>query len=238
MVGTGISAIEDVTEDGVPLTVAEPEGVPRGGIVVLHEARGVTDLVLGLLGTLAEDGWLAAAPHLYHRETGEPDVEQDDADAQVASLTGATVLADCDAAVAWLAHRDVGTDRVGVVGFDTGGTVALVVAASRSLGAVVSVSATGIREPLSVGLPALLDVAPDLGCPWLGLYGEDDPAIPTEDVEALRRTAARSDVATNVVVYPGVGHRVGETASGPDGGEPTPTDALARVLGWFDSHLR
>lgn len=238
MAGTGVAATDDVTENGVPLTVAAPDGVPRGGIVVLHEARGVTELVLRLVGTLAEDGWLAVAPHLYHRETGEPDVEQDDADAQVASLTGETVLADCDAAVAWLAHRGVSADRVGVFGFDTGGTAALVVASSRSLGAVVSVSAAGIREPLSAGLPALLDVAPDLGCPWLGLYGEADPVIPVEQVEALRRAAATSDVATDVVTYPGVGHRVGEGAlEGEESGSST-TDALVRVLGWFDSHLR
>jgi carboxymethylenebutenolidase len=238
MAGTEVAATDDVTENGVPLTVAEADGVPRGGIVVLHEARGVTELVLRLVGTLAEDGWLAVAPHLYHRETGEPDVEQDDADAQVASLTGDTVLADCDAAVAWLARRGVSADRVGVFGFDTGGTAALVVAASRSLGAAVSVSAAGIREPLSAGLPALLDVAPDLGCPWLGLYGEADPAIPSEHVEALRRAAATSDVATDVVTYPGVGHRVGEGALEAEGSESSTTDALARVLGWFDSHLR
>lgn len=234
----GVAAIEDVTERDVPLTVAEPDGVPRGGIVVLHEAKGVTDIVLGLVETFADDGWLTVAPHLYHRETAASDVDQDGAVRQVARLSGDTVLADYDAAFAWLARRGVDADRVGVVGFDTGGTVALVVAASRSLGAAVSVSGTGIREPLSPGLPALLEVAPALRCPWLGLYGEDDPAIPAEQVEALRRAAATSDVATDVVSYPGVGHRVGEIAPAVDGGEPASTDALARVLGWFDSHLR
>lgn len=236
--GSVDGVVEGVVEADVPLSVAEPEGTPRGGIVVLHEARGVTDLVLGLLATLAEDGWLAVAPHLYHRETDVPDLEPDGAEQQVAELTGDTVLADCDAAFAWLARRGVGPDRVGVFGFDTGGTVALVVAASRSLGAAVSISAAGIRAPLSAGLPALLEIAPALGCPWLGLYGEDDPAIPAEQVEALRRAAAASEVATDVVSYPGVGHRVGEPAPGSDEDEASDTDALVRVLGWFDSHLR
>ena len=49
------------------LTVAEPVGSIRGGIVVLHEARGVTDAVRNLVHGLAGEGWLAVAPHLYHR---------------------------------------------------------------------------------------------------------------------------------------------------------------------------
>ena len=52
----------------LPLTVAEPDHVVRGGLVVLHEARGVTDRVRSLMRSLAEDGWLTAAPHLYHRD--------------------------------------------------------------------------------------------------------------------------------------------------------------------------
>jgi carboxymethylenebutenolidase len=222
----------------VPLTIAEPDGSARGGIVVLHEARGVTEDVLWLVRVLADEGWLTVAPHLYHRDTAEPDVEQDTAAERVASLSGATVLADCDGAFAWLARRGIDADRIGVVGFDSGGSVALVVAASRSIGAAVSVAGGGIVERLSDGLPALVEAAPALACPWLGLYGEDDPLIPLEHVEALREAAMRSDVATDVVTYGGVGHRVDVVSDDPGGDDPGGTDALRRVLGWFDSHLR
>ena len=50
------------------LTVAEPDASVRGGIVVLHDARGITDAVRGLVQGFAGDGWLAVAPHLYHRD--------------------------------------------------------------------------------------------------------------------------------------------------------------------------
>lgn len=216
----------------VPLSVAEPEGPARGGIVVLHEARGVTDDVLRLVRTLADDGWLAVAPHLYHRENGATGADQ------VAALNGDTVLSDCDGTFAWLARRGISADRIGVVGFDTGGSVALVVAASRSIGAAVSVAGGGILQQLSDGLPALVDAAPLLACPWLGLYGADDPLIPLAQVEALRDAAMRSDVATDVVVYPQLRHRPDIAGEDSDGTDPEGTDALARVLGWFDSHLR
>lgn len=45
----------------MPLTAVEPEGTPRGGIVVLHEAREIPQSLLDLLRALAMEGWLAVA---------------------------------------------------------------------------------------------------------------------------------------------------------------------------------
>lgn len=214
----------DAVEGGVsvPLTIVEPEGASRGGIVVLQETRGLTEDVQRLQAALADEGWLAVAPHLYHRERNE--------EGEAAALSGATVLEDCDAAFAWLAGRGIGADQIGVVGFDLGGSVALVVASSRQIGAAVTVAGGGIEVRLSEGLPTLIEAAPSLTCPWLGLYGEEDEAIPLAQVEALREAAVTSEVATNVVTYAGVGHRFDT--------EDSNSEALQRVFDWFDSHLR
>ena len=209
----------------VPLTIVEPEATPRGGIVVLQETRGITEDVQRLATALADEGWLAVSPHLYHR--GEAGVSGDGA---LAALSGGTVLEDCDAAFAWLADRGIAADRIGVIGFDLGGSVALIVASSRQVGAAVTVAGGGILDRLSEGLPTLVEAAPSLACPWLGLYGEEDNAIPLTQVEALREAAITSEVATNVVTYAGVGHRFDT--------EEANSDALQRVFDWFDSHLR
>ena len=42
------------------VTIAEPDSAVRGGLVVLHEARGVTEGVRSLVSSLADEGWLAA----------------------------------------------------------------------------------------------------------------------------------------------------------------------------------
>ncbi|MFT7835466.1 dienelactone hydrolase family protein [Saccharothrix sp. BKS2] len=207
------------------LTVAEPENAVRGGLVVLHEARGVTDTVRGLVAGLAAEGWLAVAPHLYEEVSGE------EAPAVVSALSGEEVLADTDVAFVWLEQRGVGRDRVGVMGFDLGGAVAMVVAGSRTIGAAVTVGGGGIVEPLAGGLPSLVEVAEELTCPWLGLYGDDDPAIPLSDVEKLRDAAAAAPVATDVVVFADTGHRF-DTDPGVS------AEAWQRALNWFDSHLR
>lgn len=206
----------------MPLTVLEPDTVARGGIVVLQDAQGVTEDVQRLQALLAGEGWVAVAPHLYPGDQ--------DGSGAAGELDPAQALQDCDATLAWLADRGIDADRVGVMGFDLGGSVALMVAASRQVGAAVTVAGAGIDQPVSRGLPTLLDLVPSLGCPWLGLYGEDDEGISAEQVEALRDAAATSLAATNLVTYPGVEHRF-------DTGDAD-SEVLQRVFDWFDSHLR
>jgi len=204
------------------LTVAEPDASVRGGIVVLHDSRGITDAVRGLVRGFARDGWIAVAPHLYHRDTAD-EVSGDQAREQVGRLDRDQVVADTDTAFGWLAERDVKADRMGVIGFDFGGSVALFVAATRTLGAAVTVG----NEVPSTSLIALVSDAKGLTCPWLGIYGTDDP-----DVDRLRSAASASDVVTDVVVYPSDGgHRFDDD---PDNA----AEALQRTLNWFDSYLR
>lgn len=213
------------------LTVAEPVSSIRGGIVVLHEARGVTDAVRGLVHGLAGDGWLVVAPHLYHRDgADELDGAADAAQVQeqVDRLDGEQVMADTDTAFGWLADHDITADRMGVIGFDLGGSVAMLVAAKRTLGAAVTVA--GPTSP-ATGLSSLIDAAPGLTCPWLGIYGETADGEQDTEVARLRDAAASSEVATDVVVYPRTGYRF-------DDDPEVAADAWQRTLNWFDSHLR
>lgn len=211
------------------LTVADPDRVMRGGLVVLHEARGVTDGVRHLVSSLASEGWLAVAPHIY----GETDeVGGEHVGAAVSTLSRESVLADTDAACRWLADHGVAGDRIGVVGFELGGSAAAMVAASRGLGAAVSVNGGGISVPLSDGIPALVEIAGELACPWLGIYGGQDTEVDAHDVELLRQAAFRSESASEVVHFPR--QRDAEPADVAN----VPTEAWQRTLNWFDSHLR
>lgn len=206
------------------LTIAEPDGRVRGGIVVLHEARGITDAVRDLVHGLAGDGWLAVAPHLYHRD-GADEVDEDQAVERAGKLDRDEVLADTDTAFGWLAERHVDSDRMGVVGFDVGGSVALLVAAKRTLGAAVTLA----NDVPSANVTALVSAAQGLTCPWLGIYGADGTADP--EIDRLRVAAASSEVATDIVVYPRKGDRFDDD---PDAA----AEAWQRTLNWFDSHLR
>ncbi|QIS08155.1 dienelactone hydrolase family protein [Nocardia arthritidis] len=203
----------------VPITVVEPEGHTRGGIVVLHESREFSTTLLDLMSALADEGWTVVAPNLFHRS------EQPDN-----GVFGDELFDDFDACFDWLTARDILPDCVGVLGFDSAGTAAFLVATNRPIGAAVSVAAPGIVEPLTEQADALVHAAPNLQAPWLGLFGTDDPATPATQIDQLRDATARADVASLVITYPGLRHRAPESI---DLG-----DSHTRIFDWFDSNLR
>src|ERR1044072_9605916 len=57
------------------MTFAQPHGVVRGGVVVLHEERGITQTMRALVSGLADEGWLTVAPHIYDGDSTELDAD-------------------------------------------------------------------------------------------------------------------------------------------------------------------
>jgi carboxymethylenebutenolidase len=208
----------------LPISVAMPDSPVRGGIVVGPDSRGVTDSVWQLAAGLASEGWLAVIPHLYHRH-GVDVVPEGTGRWYVERLTARSVHADTEAAFGWLARRGVTTDRMGVVGCGLGGAVALLVATQRDLGAAVTVCGIGVVQPVAATLPPLVDIAPELRCPWLGIYGWDG-GVSEEEVHKLRDAAHSAHVATDLV------HCCF------DADQSVAPEAWARTLNWFGSHLR
>jgi carboxymethylenebutenolidase len=231
MSSTRTETVPLVDGSALRLTVAEPVGSVRGGIVVLHEARGMTAAVRDMVEGLAAEGWLTVAPHLYHRDDAD-EIGEDDSDRvrdQVDRLDTDEVLADTDTAFGWLADRAVTADRMGVLGFDVGAAVALLVAGERTLGAAVSVADEGSMASVSGRLPSPTAAMAALTCPWLGLYGRAGDG--DGDTATVRDATSAAEFATNVVVYPRTGHRF-------DADPDAAADAWQRTLDWFDAHLR
>ncbi|MEV0296522.1 dienelactone hydrolase family protein [Nocardia sp. NPDC050710] len=211
----------------VPITVVEPDGNARGGIVVLHESREFTGTLLELMRALATEGWTVVAPNLFHRINGD----------QVDEVFGEELFADFDACFDWLIRHGVFPDCIGVLGFDHAGTAAFLVATNRPVGAAVSVAAPGIVEPLTSEADALVRVAPNLQAPWLGLFGTDDPDTPPTDIDQLRDATARASVASLVISYPGLRHRADTAGDTAEDGTVL-VDPQTRIFDWFDSNLR
>jgi carboxymethylenebutenolidase len=220
-----------------PLSIHEPAGPAKGGIVVIQEAFGVNDHIEDVARRFAAEGWLAVAPHLFHR-TGDPKLGYTDMTVireHMAAMTADGVLADVDAALDELARRGIPRERTGVVGFCMGGTVTLITAAHRDVGAAVTFYGGGVTEG-RFGFGPLVDEAKNLRAPWLGLYGDLDQGIPVEGVEQLRQAAASSGQETQVIRYPNAGH--GFHCDRRDSYEPESAQlAWARTLAWFDDHL-
>jgi carboxymethylenebutenolidase len=223
--------------DDTPLSIRHPAEVTIGGVVVVQEAFGVTEHVEDVCQRFADAGWLAVAPHLFHR-TGDPVLDQTDYDGvlpHVGALTAEGIADDIGAALDYVDGAGFRPDAAGIVGFCMGGSVALATAAHRQLGAAVTFYGGGVSKG-RFGYPPLVELAPELRTPWLGLYGDRDPSIPVEDIEALSAAAAEATVATEVVRYPDAGHGFHRDGSAAYHAESA-ADAWHRTLDWFARHL-
>lgn len=223
--------------EAAPLTVRAPGGARKGGVVVVQEAFGVNDHIVDVAGRVAAAGYLAVVPHLFHR-SGDPVLPYDDLSQVMphfVALTAEGILADVDVALAHLAESGIGPARVGVVGFCMGGTVALAVATRRDVGAAVTFYGGGLSAG-RCGFDPLIEEAPHLRAPWLGLFGDLDEGIPVDDVERLRAAAAASGQVTEVVRYAAAGHGF-HCDQRESYHEPSARDAWSRTIGWLDAHL-
>jgi carboxymethylenebutenolidase len=218
---------------------AETPESALGGVVVCQEAFGVNAHIEDVARRFAAAGYRAVAPHLFHR-TGDPELSYDDLPPvmeHMQALGADTLLADIDGCLDYLRETaDLPPDRVAVVGFCMGGSVAALVAARRQLGAAVSFYGGGVTEG-RFGMPPLVELAPEFATPWLGLYGGQDQGIPVEQAEALRSAAQKAPVATELVLYPEAGHGFHCDARPAAYNREAASDAWQRTLAWLGQHV-
>jgi carboxymethylenebutenolidase len=228
----------DSAGEAMGLYDVEPEGDAAAAIVVLQEAFGVNDHIKDICDRFAAEGYRAVAPHLFHR-TGDPVLPYDDMKdvvEQIMALRADGLTADVDAAIKHLTAAGFEPERIGVIGFCMGGSVSFFAAATRPVGAAVSFYGGGIAEG-RFGIPPLLELAPQLRCPWLGTFGDQDQTIRVDQVEALRVATETASVATEIVRYPDADHGFNCDAR-ESYDEASAKDAWTRTLDWFDTYLR
>ena len=227
-----------MTDDGpMDLIVATPVESPKGGVLVVQEAFGLTGHIRRVCEALAHAGYLAVAPAFFHRS--EDQIfgydEYDKLIPTIMTLTLEGIHADVDAGIAELERNHITRAHMGIVGFCMGGSVALETASRLELGAAVSYYGGGIAQG-RFGLEAGLVYGAALRTPWMGLYGDLDQGIPVDDVEQLRAVVAGASVPTEVVRYAEADHgfHCDERASFHPASS---SDAWARTISFFDTHL-
>jgi carboxymethylenebutenolidase len=173
-------------EDGHELSAyrADPDGAPRGGIVVIQEIFGVNGHIRGVCDRFAGEGYVAIAPAVFDRVERGVELEYDsDGMARGREIMGGIGLDGplLDIAAAAAAIKDAG--KVGSVGYCWGGTVAWL-------------AATRLKLP-SVGYYGgrIVDFAgEELEVPVMLHFGKQDQMIPAEDVAKIREAAPKVPV--------------------------------------------
>jgi carboxymethylenebutenolidase len=218
---------------------ATPAEAARGAVVVIQEAFGVNEYIKGVTRRLAEAGYHALAPAMFHRAGGGT-ADYGDFAAVIPLFEGVTddgILMDVDASLAHLRDAGFADSAIGIVGFCFGGRVTFLVAARRALGAAVGFYGGGIVTKGHLPFEPLVGEVSTLQTPWLGLFGDEDASIPVADVEALRGALQDAPVDAEVVRYAGAQHGFHCTARPDNFHAEAAVDGWDRALAWFGGHL-
>jgi carboxymethylenebutenolidase len=194
--------IEYTTADGQRLTgyLATPDTPgPHPAVLLIHEWWGLNHGITVLADALAADGYVVFAPDVYRGKLAETIPY-----ALWLRLGTPTeqVYADVDSALTWLRARDdVDSQRVASMGFCFGGGHSLQLGMRQS----ENIALTIIYYGAVVTDPDLLRPLVD-GQPVLGIFGEEDASIPTQDVLEFEAALNSLNIENEITIYPGVGH--------------------------------
>jgi carboxymethylenebutenolidase len=183
---------------GHPVTAA-----PAPAIVVIMHAPGVDAFIHSIVERLADAGYVAAAPDLYHRQDGSGAPLE-----RMARLNDVEVIQDIAATVDFLAARPtVDPARMGIMGFCMGGRVAYLMAAAEiRLKASVVYYGGNIMVPWGENVPAPFARTAEIHCPILFHFGDDDTNPSPADRAKLDAELTRLGKVHEFFTYPGAGH--------------------------------
>lgn len=188
---------------------AVPAGAgPCPAVLVYQEAYGVNDYVQSEVRRLAEHGYAAIAPDLFHGVTIPYD-EMPVAIEKLRTLKDDEMLADVKAAVAFLdADGNLEHERYGTVGFCMGGRLAVLtaIALGGKIAAASSFYGGGIAPEEERFFPPLIDRLREVSAELLLIYGADDDSIPPREHAQIAERLSTEKKKYSLTVYPGAGH--------------------------------
>lgn len=230
--------------DEIEAYVARPIGAagPIPGVVVIHHAPGWDEWTREVCWKLAHHGFAAISPHLYSRHgPGSPD----DLAARARGHGGVSdeqAVGDVAGAAAFLRKQEYSNQKVGVIGFCSGGRQSFIVACSLpDLDAAIDCWGGGVivDDPAQLNPQrpvAAISLAPKLHCPLLGIFGNDDESPNPEEVNRTEAELRKLGKTFEFYRYDGAAHAFLATDRYRYRPEQA-VDAWKRIYAFLDRYL-
>ena len=211
---------------------------PQGAQVLTYpDIRGLHQFYKELALRFAEAGFTALAMDYFGRSAGL--TGRDDAfdfQPHVAQMTLSTFFTDVRASVSHLRSLAPKSEPIFTVGFCMGGALSLY-SSTEDLGLTgVIAFYAGMRRVWDEQKGALPEAMLQGRVPVLGLFGGADPAIPTEQVQALDDILDQTGVSHAIHIYAGAPHsffdrRYAEWKAACD-------DAWSKIFQFIETHKK
>lgn len=199
-------------DDEIEGYLARPLGPgPFGSVVVIHHMPGYDAATKEMVRRFAVHGYAALCPNLYWREA--PGADPDDAAATARANGGVPderLVGDVAGAAAHLRRFPAANGKVGVIGYCSGGRQSFLAACSLPLDAAVDCYGAFVTGTPPEGFPLqvspIVDLTPNLACPLLGLFGQEDQHPAPAQVEELEEALKANAKSYEFCRYDGAGH--------------------------------
>lgn len=178
--------------------LATPAGdAPAPGILLITAIFGIDDEMKELADGWAADGFVVSVPDIFWRVMPGPTADMEKAFARYGAFDQEQGMLDIEDLVGDLKAREQCNGKVAILGFCFGGLYAHLGAARLGIDAAGSFHGTRIGESLGE--------TDKITSPVSFHFGDDDPVVPMDEVDAIKAAYA-SHPNAEIIVYPGATH--------------------------------
>ena len=203
------------TANAIEAYLARPLQRQRvGSVVVIHHMPGYDEPTREITRGFAARGFAAICPNLYTREASGKSPEETFAIAMAQSgAPDDQLVHDVNRCALLLRGLSGGNDKVGVIGFCSGGRQALMAACEIPFDAAIdcygSFVVTAPAAETKLQIKPIIGRAADLSCPLLGIFGADDQFPSPTEVAETERLLVAAGKTVEFHSFDGAGHEIG-----------------------------